>query len=80
MKPFMGFSNMLGPLGFLGRQIYEPSFHMAQIFRGYTHKNRGSPILNVASPFCAIKVTSNKLEKVLLLNLNQSHVTLTVAL
>ena len=41
---------------------------MAQFQHSYTHKSRGCPIPDSASHSYAIKVTSNKLEKVLMLS------------
>ena len=60
MKPFKGLSNKLGPLGVCG-----PSLGVARvgIVARYTHPSSKGNILS-----CAIKVTTNKLEKVLILS------------
>ena len=60
MKPFKGSSNKLGPLGVCG-----PSLGVAHMGNAawYTHPNSKGNI-----PSCAIKVTTNKLEKVLILS------------
>ena len=60
MNPFKGSSNKLGPLGVCG-----PSLGVARvgITARYTLPSRKGNI-----PLCAIKVTTNKLEKVLILS------------
>jgi hypothetical protein len=67
MKSFKGSSNKLGPLGFHGKGISSPLLNGT--FRaGYTHRDKGHTILSSSSPFCSIKVTTNKLEKALILD------------
>jgi hypothetical protein len=52
MKPFKGSSNKLGPLGFQSQSVW---FYHAGIH-------------SLLFPICATRVTSNKLEKVLILS------------
>ena len=68
IKPFKCSSNKLGPLGFqLANRCRAPLLNGT--FRaGYTHKDRGRTIPDLSSPSCAIKVTTNKLENVLVLS------------
>ena len=68
VKPFKDSSNKLGPLGFqLANRCRAPLLN-GTLHVGYTHKDRGSTIPDSSSPSCAIKVTTNKLEKVLVLS------------
>ena len=43
-------------------------YQMAQLPHGYTHKSRGCPIPDFQAILTPIKVTTNKLEKVLILS------------
>ena len=47
---------------------------MAHSMQAIHIKDRGCTIPDSASPFYAIKVTTNKLEKVIILDYSQSHV------
>ena len=68
MKPFKGSSNKLGPLGFQLANRYRAPLLDGTFRAGNTHIDRGRTIPDLASPFCATKVTTNKLEKVLILD------------
>ena len=68
MKPFKGSSNKLGPLGFQLANICRAPLPNGTFRAGYTHKDKGRTIPDSASPFSAMKVTTNKLEKVLILD------------
>ena len=72
MNPFKGSSNKLGLLGICG-----PPLGVARvgIAARYIHPSRKGNI-----PSCAIKVTTNKLEKVLIISKSQSHIVLTAVL
>ena len=63
IKPFKGLSNKLGPLGFQLANICRAPLPNDTLRVGYSHKDRGRTIPDSSSPFCAIKVTTNKLEK-----------------
>ena len=80
MKPFKGSSNKLGPLDSLGKRIYEPpvEWHNSIMDIHIRVETVLYPIRQaILTP---IKVTSNKLEKVLILSKSQGHVALTVVL
>ena len=68
MKHFKGWSNKLGPLGFQLANRCRAPLPNGTLRAGYTHKDRGRTIPDSSSPSCAIKVTTNKLEKVLILD------------
>ena len=68
MKSFKGSSNKLGPLGFQLANRFRAALPNGTFHAGYTHKDRGRTIPDLSSPSCAIKVTTNKLEKVLILD------------
>ena len=68
MKPFNGLSNKLGPLGFQLANRCRALLLDGTFWAGNTHIDRGRTIPDSASPFCAMKVTTNKLENVLILD------------
>jgi hypothetical protein len=68
MKSFKGSSNKLGPLGFQLVNRCRAPLPNGTFCADYTHKDNGRTIPDSASPFCAIKVTTNELEKVLILD------------
>jgi hypothetical protein len=68
MKSFKGSSNKLGPLGFLGRQMYEPPFEWHNSFAAI-HIRIGAVLYPTwQAPFAPFRVTTDKLKKVLILD------------
>ena len=68
MNPFKGLSNKLGPIDLVGKQIYEPplELHNSIMVIHIRVEDVLYPIRQAI--FTPIKITSNKLEKVLILS------------